>query len=191
MARTKAPTRRSAAPRIAVVYSRYNLTITQSLAFAAIETCAERTGFTPAVFEAPGSYELTSLCMAAARTGRFDGIVALGCIIKGETSHDQHIAQAVAHGLTNVTLLTDVPVAFGVLTTNTLKQANERAGLGKDPSNNKGHEAMLALLDTLVSMQVIEHPERASEIIAEASVSVRPDKAAKAGKAARRGGRRR
>ena len=142
----RARKRSSPSPSIAVVYSRYNHSITESLVLAAVETCAERTGYTPAVFEAPGSYELTALCMAAARTGRFDGIVALGCIIKGETSHDQHIAQAVAHGLTNVTLLTDVPVAFGVLTTNNAKQARERAGLGKDPSANKGHEAMTAVL---------------------------------------------
>ena len=188
MASKTASRRSNPAPRIAVVYSRYNLTITQSMAFAAIETCGERTGFTPAVFEAPGSYELTSLAMAAARSGRFDGIVALGCIIKGETSHDQHIAAAVAHGLTNVALLTDVPVAFGVLTTNTLKQAQERAGLGKDPRNNKGHEAMSALLDTLVTMQVIEHPERAAEIQQAGAVSDRPDKAA-ASRARAKGGR--
>ena len=169
-------------PRIAVVYSRYNHSITESLVLAAVETCAERTGYTPTVFEAPGSYELTALCMAAARTGRFDGIVALGCIIKGETSHDQHIAQAVAHGLTNVTLLTDVPVAFGVLTTNNAKQARERAGLGKDPSSNKGHEAMSALLDTIVSTRIIHHPELAAEIAAEGGLAPRPDKAAGGGK---------
>ena len=182
MASKTASRRSNPAPRIAVVYSRYNLTITQSMAYAAIETCGERTGFTPAVFEAPGSYELTSLAMAAARSDRFDGIVALGCIIMGETSHDQHIAAAVAHGLTNVALLTDVPVAFGVLTTNTLKQAQERAGLGKDPKNNKGHEAMSALLDTLLTMQVIENPEHAAEILASGAVSERPDKAAKTAK---------
>ncbi|MCX5691686.1 MAG: hypothetical protein NTV94_18160 [Planctomycetota bacterium] len=144
MASKTASRRSNTAPRIAVVYSRYNLTITQSMAFAAIETCGERTGFTPAVFEAPGSYELTSLAMAAARSGRFDGI--------------------------------------GVLTTNTLKQAQGRAGLGKDPKNNKGHEAMSALLDTLVTMQVIENPQLAAEILASGSVSDRPDKAAKTGK---------
>jgi 6,7-dimethyl-8-ribityllumazine synthase len=120
--------------------------------------------------------------MAAARTGRFDGIVALGCIIKGETSHDQHIAQAVAHGLTNVTLLTDVPVAFGVLTTNNAKQARERAGLGKDPSANKGHEAMTAVLDTITAARIIHHPELAAEIAAGGGLAPRPDKAARGGR---------
>ena len=189
MASKTASKRTRPAPRIALVVSRYNQTITQSMAFAAIETCGERTGFTPAVFEAPGSYELTSLAMAAARSGRFDGIVALGCIIKGETSHDQHIAAAVAHGLTNVALLTDVPVAFGVLTTNTLKQARDRAGLGKDAKNNKGHEAMSALLDTLLTMQVIERPEDFAEIMSDNTASPRPDKAAPTKKSGGKGRR--
>lgn len=168
----------SHAPHIAVIYSRYNASITESLAMAAIETCMVRTGFTPAVFACPGAYELTALAMAAARTERYHGIVALGCIIKGETSHDQHIAAAVAHGLTNVTLLTDIPVAFGVLTTNTADQARARAGLPplssrtskrvtsrpgsrapKHQTSNKGHEAMDALLDTLESLAIIANPD--------------------------------
>jgi len=169
-----------AAPHIAIIYSRYNATITESMAMAAIETCMLRTGFSPAVFEAPGAYELTSLVMAAAQTGRYDGIVAIGCIIKGETSHDHHLASSVAHGLTNVTLLTDIPVAFGVLTTNTTAQAKDRAGLGKNPASNKGHEAMDALLDTLDTLLVIDNPEAAQiiESSPEPRTSDRPDKAA-------------
>jgi 6,7-dimethyl-8-ribityllumazine synthase len=163
-------------PRIAIVVSLYNETITQAMAMAAIEECADRTGYTPAVFEAPGAFELTALSMAVAKSGEFDGIVALGCVIKGETSHDQYIASAVAHGLTNVTLLTDIPVAFGVLTTNTVRQAEERAGLSKKATGNKGREAMSALLDTLLSLAVIENPKLAATIAAE-QFSQRPDKA--------------
>jgi 6,7-dimethyl-8-ribityllumazine synthase len=159
-----------------VVYSAYNSTITHALLMAACETCVEATGSVPDVFEAPGSYELTSLSMVAARAKKYDGIVALGCIIKGETSHDTHIASAVAHGLTNVTLMTGVPVAFGVLTTNTVAQARARAGL--TGGSNKGHEAMHALLATLDCTRVIESAE--GETIYAPSGGTLPDKAAPA-----------
>ncbi len=173
----RSSSRQSARPRVAVVYSAYNSTITHALLMGACETFSNATGRMPDVFEAPGSYELTSLCMVAARTEKYDGIVALGCIIKGETSHDTHIASAVAHGLTNVTLLTDVPVAFGVLTTNTVAQARARAGLAKNASN-KGQEAMHALLATLDCAGVIETAE--GETIFAPSAGTLPDKAAPA-----------
>ncbi len=161
------------APHIAVVMSTYNESITLPLCIAAIAECVDRTGFTPAVFQAPGAYELPGLCMAAAKTGRYDGIVALGCIIKGETTHDQHIAQAIAHGLTNVTLLTDIPVALGVLTTNNAAQARARAGGNK---GNKGQEAMAAVLDTLQTLRLIDDPSDSTPtgVIA----AKKPDKAA-------------
>jgi 6,7-dimethyl-8-ribityllumazine synthase len=163
-------------PRIAVIFSAYNSTITHELLLGACETCLNATQRIPDVFEAPGAYELTGLAMAAARTGKYDGVCALGCIIKGETSHDLHIASAVAHGLTNVTLLTDVPVAFGVLTTNTVAQARARAGLGdKAGRSNKGKEAMHALLATIECASVIEHAQ--DETLYAPSGGNLPDKA--------------
>ena len=98
-----------------------------------------------AVLEVPGAYELTAVAAAAAGSEMYDAVVCLGCIIKGETEHDRHIAGAVAHGLTEITLATGVPVAFGVLTTNTNEQALARAGGDK---GNKGGEAMDAALDS-------------------------------------------
>lgn len=96
-----------------------------------------------AILEASGSYELTAIAAAAAGSEMYESVVCLGCIIKGETEHDRHIAAAVAKGLTEITLATGVPVAFGVLTTNTNEQALARAGGDK---GNKGTEAMNAAL---------------------------------------------
>src|ERR1051326_5535806 len=103
------------APAVAVIVSRYNGSISDRLLAGAKDAYAEWGGDAAvlAVIPAPGSYELPALSLAAARTGRFAGVVALGCLIKGETRHDEYIAHAVAGGLVDVTVATGVPVAFG------------------------------------------------------------------------------
>ena len=106
-----------------------------------------------AVLEAPGAYELIAIARAAATSGMYGSVVCLGCVIKGETSHDIHISSAVANGLAQITVQTGVPVAFGVLTTNTNEQAIARAGGDK---GNKGAEAMVAALgaaDAIASLE--------------------------------------
>ncbi|MEL7474217.1 MAG: 6,7-dimethyl-8-ribityllumazine synthase [Planctomycetota bacterium] len=143
---TSSPDRGAGSLRVAVVVSRYNATITRPLLEGARQAWAERGG-DPAdltVIGVPGAYELTAGAAIVARTERIDGVCALGCIIKGDTDHDVHIAQAVANGLNDVTLQTGVPCAFGVLTTNTPEQARDRVGGAK---GNKGFEAMQALID--------------------------------------------
>lgn len=107
-----------------------------------------------AVLEAPGAYELISIANAAAATGMYGSIVCLGCVIKGETSHDIHISSAVANGLAQITVQTGVPVAFGVLTTNTNEQALARAGGDK---GNKGAEAMAAALGAADAIANLVH----------------------------------
>ena len=112
----------------------------------AISAYLDRGGSEPglAILEAPGAYELVSIARAAASSGMYGTVVCLGCVIKGETSHDLHISSAVANGLAQITINTGVPVSFGVLTTNTNEQAIARAGGNK---GNKGAEAMDAALD--------------------------------------------
>ncbi len=154
-------------PPVAIVVSRYNASITDALEAGARDEYARRGG-DPAdlsVLPAPGTFELTVLASAAAQ--RFAAVVALGCVVKGETSHDQHLASAVAHGLTDVSVRTGTPVAFGVLTVDTVEQARERAG-GRQ--GNKGAEAMSAVLDTLESLRALESGKQAAS-------SQRPDKA--------------
>jgi 6,7-dimethyl-8-ribityllumazine synthase len=154
MASTIAKSNGRLTPRVGVVVSRYNAGVTDQLLEGARAVFTARAGGAAQieVIQAPGSFELPALSLAAARTGRFDGIVALGCLIKGETSHDRVIADAVAHGLVGVTLATGVPVTFGVLTTDTPEQAMVRAG---GAQGNKGADAMAALLDTIASIQAL------------------------------------
>lgn len=143
-------------PVVALIVSRYNASITDRLRDGALAEYASRYPSAPSasvvLVDAPGSYELPALALAAMNTGRFDGAVALGCLIKGETSHDRYIAQAVAHGLVEVTVATGLPVAFGVLTVDTPAQAKARAG---GSSGNKGQEAMAALLDTVEQIRLL------------------------------------
>lgn len=139
-------------PRIAVVVSRYNATVTDRLLAGALAEAKRRSGEWQGggcivdVWHAPGSFELPTLADQALASGKYEGAVTLGCIIRGETTHDQHIATAVAQGVIAVSLKHSVPVTLGVLTVNTPEQASERAG-GKH--GNKGADAMGALLDTL------------------------------------------
>ncbi len=95
------------------------------------------------IVEVPGAFELTGGCRMLAERGDVDAVVALGCVLTGETNHDRYIASAVAHGLTMITVGTGVPVAFGVLTCQSMAQARERAG---GAHGNKGAEAMTAAL---------------------------------------------
>ena len=146
----------SPAPRVAVVVSRYNWSVTGRLLEGAQATFAKVTGraFPPAdVFYAPGAFEVVALSNAAAESRAFDGVVALGCIIKGETNHDEVLGHAVTQALANISLVTGVPVSLGVLTVNTSQQAKARAG-GKQ--GDKGAESMAALLATLGEMKRID-----------------------------------
>ncbi|MCW5766346.1 MAG: 6,7-dimethyl-8-ribityllumazine synthase [Phycisphaeraceae bacterium] len=138
--------------RLAVVTSRYNHEVTGPLLGGAIDAFAAAGGDPDALtlVDAPGSFELLALCGAAARSGRFDGVVALGCIVKGQTRHDEYLAAAVTTGLGLVSAQTGVPIGLGVLTVETQRQALERAG---GPIGNKGAEAMEAVLLTLEAMR--------------------------------------
>ena len=97
------------------------------------------------MFDVPGAYEIPQAARAAAETGRFDAIVCLGCVIRGETPHFDYISSAVAHGVMTAAGDTGVPMAFGVLTTDTPEQASARAREGAD--DNKGREAAVAAIE--------------------------------------------
>lgn len=120
--------------RIAIVLSRFNGDVTNRLlesALAEIERAGiEREHVT--VMPVPGAFELPLGAMALAKTRRYVAIVALGCVIRGETAHFEYVAGEAASGLQLAALETGVPVAFGVLTTNTLEQAMARADKGAE-----------------------------------------------------------
>lgn len=181
---------RAAAPTVAVVVSRYNASVTDALLEGALAAYAARGGRRDdvRVVPAPGSYELPALALAAARTGRFAGVVALGCLIKGETSHDRHIAAAVASGLVQVTIATGVPATFGVLTVDTPAQAAARSGGSK---GNKGADAMHALLDVIAEVEHLHERNARRSAPAKGAPGFAgrrlPDKAARTPASARRG----
>jgi len=139
-------TGRAAGFRFALVVSKYNDFVTDRLQAGALEALAAA-GVAAAditVVRVPGAYEIPLAAQHAAESGRFDAIVCLGCVIRGETPHFDYIASAVAHGITAAAGDTGIPMAFGVLTTENEAQAAARSGPGPD---NKGREAAAAAIE--------------------------------------------
>lgn len=131
--------------RVAILVSRYNELITSRLLEGAIACCREA-GLSRAdldVIWVPGAFELPVAAGAAAATGRYSCLVALGAVIRGDTPHFEYVAGEAARGLNDVALRHGVPVGFGVLTVDTMQQAVDRAG---GSAGNKGEEAAAAAL---------------------------------------------
>jgi 6,7-dimethyl-8-ribityllumazine synthase len=132
--------------RFAVVVSRFNDAITAALSDGARRALREA-GARESDIEAvsvPGAFEVPQAARALAETGKFDAIICLGCVIRGATAHFEYIAASVAQAIQDAAGGTGVPMSFGVLTTDTWEQAEERAGGGRD---NKGFEAAAAAIE--------------------------------------------
>ena len=126
--------------RVAVVVSRFNENVTGRLLAGAREALAEY-GAGPddvVVYQVPGAWELPQTASCVVATGRFDAVITLGCVIRGETPHFDYVCSHASLGLGRVATEAEIPVVFGVLTTDDLEQAMARAGEGAD---NKGFEA--------------------------------------------------
>jgi len=131
--------------RVGVVVSAFNEDITEPMLEGAKETLREW-GVKENnidVIRVPGSFEIPYGCLTLISRKKPDAIIAIGCVIKGETDHDRYIASAVADGIMQLTLTHKVPISFGVITTNTLEQAKVRS----TGTANKGREAALAALE--------------------------------------------
>lgn len=134
--------------RVAIVASRYNAAICDALVAGSIETLSEAgysTDQTPVV-RVPGAWELPTVVQQVIDQPETIAAVALGCVIKGETTHDEHINRAVSLSLMEMGVSTGKPIAFGLLTCNTLEQAINRSG---GSVGNKGHESAEAVLELL------------------------------------------
>ncbi|MBI2956998.1 MAG: 6,7-dimethyl-8-ribityllumazine synthase [Acidobacteria bacterium] len=132
--------------RLAIVVSRFNSFITERLLAAALDALA-RAGADEKrieVVRVPGSFEIPLTAKTLALTGRYHALIALGCLIRGETQHYDYISAEVTRGIQLAALDTGVPIAFGVLTTDTLEQAIDRAGA---KGGNKGAEVALAAVE--------------------------------------------
>ena len=142
------------ASRIAIVVSRFNAEVTTGLLSGARAQLRAR-GVEiadDAVFEAPGAFEIPLIAQTLARSGRFDGVVCLGCVIKGDTAHFEYISEAASSGLMRASLATGVPLTFGILTAYTDEQAILRS---RNDAHNKGREAAAACLASLLTLRRI------------------------------------
>ena len=132
--------------RVGIAVARFNDLISRGLLDGAREGLARLGVDREAIDVAwtPGSFELPLVAKRMAETGRYDAVICLGAVIKGETSHDEYVAGNAAAGIARAGLDTGVPVIFGVLTTNTLEQALNRAGA---KSGNKGFDAAMGAVE--------------------------------------------
>jgi 6,7-dimethyl-8-ribityllumazine synthase len=132
--------------RFAIVVSRFNSFITERLLGGAMDAL-HRSGAAEDmidVVKVPGSWEVPLAASELARQHRYDAVICLACVIRGETPHFDYVAAEAAKGVAHVSADTGVPVAFGVLTTNTLEQAIDRAGA---KSGNKGFDAAMTAVE--------------------------------------------
>jgi 6,7-dimethyl-8-ribityllumazine synthase len=132
--------------KFAIIVARFNSFITDRLLQGA-EDALRRSGAKAEdveIVKVPGSWELSLVAKTLATAKRHDAIIALGAVIRGETPHFDHVANQASSGLASVQLETGIPIAFGVLTTNTVEQAIDRAG-GK--SGNRGYDAAITAIE--------------------------------------------
>ena len=140
--------------RVAVVVSRWNNQITDNLLEGAVATLA-RQGLAVDnidVYRVPGAFELPLVCQKLVQRGNLDGVIALGCVIRGDTPHFDYVCSECTQGLGRVSLDAGIPVGFGLLTCDTLAQAEARSG---DNRENKGEEAALTVLEMISLLRQI------------------------------------
>jgi len=135
----------SAAPRHAICVARFYDELADRLERGARAALKEAGADEPDVFDVPGAFELPMAAKLAAESGRYDGVVCLGAVIRGETDHYDYVCSQAARGIQDVQLATGVPCSFGVLTVDTMEQALARTGEGKRDTGRHAAEAVLAL----------------------------------------------
>lgn len=144
--------------RPAIVVSRFNSFITGKLLDGALD-CLGRHGVDPddiSVFRVPGAWEIPPVALRVADTGRFDCVICLGAVIRGETPHFEYVSSESAKGVAHAAILTDVPVIYGVITADTVEQAVDRAGT---KSGNKGFDAAMTALEMADLYDHVSHLE--------------------------------
>ncbi|PLX33527.1 MAG: 6,7-dimethyl-8-ribityllumazine synthase [Ignavibacteria bacterium] len=139
---------KAASYKYAIVSSRFNEVITRRLVDGAID-CLERHGSDDGAIDVvlcPGSFELPIVARKLVDSKKYDAIICIGAVIRGDTPHFDYIAAEVTKGIANLSMESRIPIAFGVLTTDTMEQALERAGL---KHGNKGWEAAQTVMEML------------------------------------------
>ena len=145
--------------RFAVVASRWNSFLTEKLVEGALDAL-ERLGADEKsieIFKVPGSFELPLTALKVAESGRFDAVICIGVVIRGDTPHFDYVAGEAAKGTAQASIETGVPVLFGVVTADTLEQAINRAGV---KSGNKGFEAAMSAIEIVNLYKEMEGGEK-------------------------------
>jgi 6,7-dimethyl-8-ribityllumazine synthase len=143
------------AGRFAIVVGRFNALVTESL-LAGCKDAFDRHGVSADLIDVvrvPGSFEIPLVARKLAAGGRYAAVVCLGCVIRGETAHFDHVAGQAAAGVMQAALATGVPVIFGILTTDSVEQALNRAGL---KGGNKGADAAMAAIEMVNLLSRLE-----------------------------------
>ena len=141
--------------KVGIVASRFNEFIVSKL-LSGCQDALLRHGIQPediSVAWVPGAFEIPLITSKMAKSGRFDAVIALGAVIRGSTSHYDYVCSEVSKGIANVSLASDIPVMFGVLTTDTIEQAIERAGT---KAGNKGFECAEGAIEMVNLIKEIE-----------------------------------
>lgn len=148
--------------RFAIVVARFNDFVTDRLRAGALDglKSAGVGSDDICVIKVPGAFEIPFAAKDAAIHGRFAAVICLGCLIRGETAHFEYIASAASHGITAAAAETGVPMTFGVLTTNSVEEALERAG---DGPANKGWEAAIAAVEMATLQQKLRHAAQSGQ----------------------------
>ena len=149
--------------KFALVVSKFNDFVTERLQTGALDglKAAGVAGDDICVIKVPGAFEIPFAAKEAASRGRFAAVICLGCLIRGATAHFEYIASACAHGITDAAAQTGVPMTFGVLTTNSVEEALERAGEG---FANKGWEAAAAAVEMATLQRALRQPMPATGV---------------------------
>ncbi|MCC8194824.1 MAG: 6,7-dimethyl-8-ribityllumazine synthase [Deltaproteobacteria bacterium] len=138
--------------KFAIVATRFNDFIVDRLVGGAVDYLSRHGGSVDdiTVIRVPGAFEMPVVCQKVAKSGKYDAIIALGAVIRGATPHFEYVSGEATKGIAHVTLDTGVPIGFGLLTTDNIEQAVERAG---SKAGNKGVEAAAAVLETVRVLQ--------------------------------------
>ncbi|OEU48492.1 MAG: 6,7-dimethyl-8-ribityllumazine synthase [Desulfuromonadales bacterium C00003096] len=134
--------------KVGIVVSRFNSFICERLLEGATDTLVRHNADDDDidVVRVPGAFEIPLVAKKLATSGRYDGVICLGAVIRGATPHFDYVCSEVSKGVASVSLDTDIPIAFGVITTDTIEQAIERAG---SKAGNKGAEAAMVVIEML------------------------------------------
>lgn len=143
--------------KCAIIISTFNKEITDGLLKGALTYLSQQSDVKPLqkdhdIFHAPGAFEIPLLAQKLAESKKYDGVICLGCVIKGDTAHFEFISLGATLGIQMATLKTGVPITFGILTTYTEEQAQVRS---LDNAENKGKEAAAACIETLRELKKI------------------------------------